>query len=54
MTREYTNKILNYVDQGLFNERQLILDLLLWMSEDDVKEYYLRNGYDEAEEYDND
>lgn len=41
--REYTNKISDLVAEGLFNHTYLIDQLLMWMSEDDVKEFYLTN-----------
>lgn len=37
-TREATNKILEMVDEGLLNPRDVVLMALKWMSEDDVKE----------------
>jgi hypothetical protein len=37
-TREATNKILEMVDEGLLNPRDVLLMALKWMSEDDVKE----------------
>lgn len=36
--REATNKILEMVDEGLLNPRDVLLMALKWMSEDDVKE----------------
>ena len=43
MIREYTNKIADMVDEGLLNPNRLIEDLIMWMSEDDVKEFYMAN-----------
>lgn len=37
-TRETTNKVLEMVDEGLLNPRDVLLMALKWMSEDDVKE----------------
>ena len=37
-TRVTTNKILEMVDEGLLNPRDVVLMALKWMSEDDVKE----------------
>lgn len=37
-TREATNKVLEMVDGGLLNPRDVLLMALKWMSEDDVKE----------------
>ena len=36
-TRETTNKILEMVNEGLLNPRDILLMALKWMSEDDVK-----------------
>ena len=41
--RKYTNKIIGMVDEGLLDRDTLIRDLLLWMSESDVHEFYDRN-----------
>lgn len=40
MAREYTNKILEMLDEGMFDKDMLIRDLLSWMSENDVKQFY--------------
>ena len=37
-TREATNKVLEMVDNGILNPRDVLLMALKWMSEDDVKE----------------
>lgn len=42
MSRKYTNKLLEMVDDGCFDNEQLIRDLLMWMSERDVEEFYDR------------
>ena len=55
--REYTTKILDFVDDGTINREQLIQALLLWMSEYEVKEFYESEYADELEapeEYDED
>ena len=44
--REYTNKILEMLDEGMFDKNVLIRDLLSWMSENDVKAFYLANDLD--------
>lgn len=50
-TRKATNKILEMVDEGLLNPRDVLLMALKWMSEDDVKEMLRANElYDEDEE----
>jgi hypothetical protein len=41
--REYTNKIADMVADGLLNKEQLIFNLLMWMSEDDVMDFYMAN-----------
>jgi hypothetical protein len=60
MTREYTNKMLDMVDEGLFGDmhesaKQLIYDLLMWMPERKVEDFYCANYSDleqlEEEEY---
>ena len=48
MTRRYTNLILEMVDEGLFGDmdksaKQLIRDLLMWMPERDVEDFYCAN-----------
>ena len=54
MTREYTTRLLEMVDEGLIDKESLIQDLLGWLSEDEVKEFAERNDYivDEDEEDD--
>ena len=42
MTRKYTNMILELVDEHVINKDMLIRDLLMWMSEDEVREFYER------------
>jgi len=54
--REYTNKIAEMVDDGLLNKEYLIEQLLMWLSEDDVKEFYMANvapEFDTDEDEDN-
>ena len=41
--RKYTNKIIELVDDGIVDRDTLIRDLLCWMSESDVEEFYERN-----------
>ncbi len=36
--RETSNKVLEMVDEGLLNPRDVLVMALKWMSEDDVKE----------------
>lgn len=48
--REYTNRILELLEEGFYGEvhdstEWLIVGLLNWMSEDDVKKFWFVNGY---------
>ena len=52
--REYTNKIIEMVDEGLWDRDELIRDLLNYMSESDVKDFYESYGLDETWEDDED
>ena len=54
-TRSATDKVLEMVDEGLLNPRDVLLMALKWMSEDDVKEMCTANEINlEAEaEYEN-
>jgi hypothetical protein len=54
MIRKYTNKIIEMVDEGLLDRDTLIRDLLNYMSESDVKDFYESLGLDEDEETDED
>lgn len=49
MTRKYTKKLLEAMDDGIMDPKGLAESLLSWMSEDDVKEFYDR--YDIAHDY---
>ena len=50
-TREYTNKIIEMVDEGLIDRDMLIRDLLNYMSESDVSDFYDQYyGQDEDED----
>jgi hypothetical protein len=40
MIRIYTKKLLDLIDEGIVDKDSLILNLLNWMSEDFVKEFY--------------
>ena len=48
MAREYTNKILEMLAEEMLDKDMLIRDLLSWMSENDVKAYYLAYDLDSA------
>jgi hypothetical protein len=51
INREYTNKLMNAIDEGLIDPRAVADMCLMWMSERDVKEMYLSNDvYEEEEE----
>lgn len=51
INREYTNKLMNAIDEGLIDPRAVVDMCLMWMSERDVKEMYLSNDvYEEEEE----
>lgn len=45
MAREYSNRLYELFEDGMFNTDQLVLSLIMWMSERDVKEYVIANGY---------
>ena len=49
MIRKYTNKIINLVDDGVLDADYQLRQLLVWMSEDEVKEFWDRNLADEFE-----
>ena len=44
MTREYTCRILDLIDEGCLNTEDLSIQLLQWLSEDDVKLFYYEIG----------
>lgn len=49
--RKYTNKIIEMVDEGMVDRDMLIRDLLNFMSESDVAEFY-DSYYDQDEDED--
>ena len=56
--REYTNKIISLIDDGsIADTKELVEQLLCWLSESEVKEFWYANGYadffedDDNEEY---
>lgn len=51
MSREYTRKMIEMVDEGLDKDK-LIINLLKWLSEDDVMEFMKANEYIEDDEID--
>ncbi len=54
MTRTYTKKLLDLIDEGVVDKDTLILNLLNWMSEDFVKEFYELYYESDKEEEDED
>lgn len=57
MTREATKRILEMVDEGSLDPRQLARDLLGYLSEDDVRDFAHRNDIpvdDDGEDFDDD
>jgi hypothetical protein len=56
MAREYTCRILEMMDEGALDPAKLAEDLLRWMSEADVRQYYEANlaELDEEEEEEDD
>lgn len=50
MTREYTCKLLDLIDQGMMDTKALSEQLLMWLSEDDAREFYYANGFADYEE----
>lgn len=45
MAREYSNRLYDLFQDDMFNTDQLVLSMIMWMSERDVKEYVIANGY---------
>jgi hypothetical protein len=52
MTRESTKRILELLDDGVFDAKTLVRDLLNYMSESDVAEFAHDNGYELDEDED--
>jgi hypothetical protein len=51
--REYTNRIQEMAEDGMLDKDILIQDLLMWLSEHDVRAFYEANiepAYDEDDE----
>ena len=44
MTRQYTNHILEIIDNDEINPEFVLSELMAWLSEEQVKEFYL-NSY---------
>lgn len=52
MIREYTNKIIELLDEGILEPKGLAEQLLAWLSEDDAKCFYFANCFHEYFEED--
>jgi hypothetical protein len=52
MIRKYTNKILEMIDEGLLSPEIVLKDALNYMSEAQVEDMALSNGYFDFEEED--
>jgi hypothetical protein len=50
MTREYTNKLLEMVEEGLLDRDSVIMACVKYMSEDEVKDMMECNEFIEDEE----
>jgi hypothetical protein len=50
MTREYTTKLLEMVDEGLLDRDNVIMACIKYMSEDDVKDMMECNEFINEEE----
>lgn len=48
MSRKYTNHILELVDEGMLEPKELVRDLLGRMSEADVEDFFFEYGLDSA------
>jgi hypothetical protein len=45
MAREFTTRMHELLDEGMFNKDMLIYDLLEYLTEDEVKDFVRRNDY---------
>lgn len=54
MNREYTNKLLEMVEEGLLDKDTVIMACVKYMSEDDVRDMMEANEFLEHEEEDDD
>ena len=50
MTREYTNKLLEMVEEGILDRDNVIMACVKYMSEDDVKDMMHTNEFIKDEE----
>lgn len=53
-TRQYTNELLQLVDDGMFDARTVLRDLLNWTDELDVESFCHSNGYIASDDDDDD
>ena len=54
MSREYTNKLLEMVEEGLLDKDQVIMACVKYMSEDEVRDMMEANEFLEHEDEDED
>jgi hypothetical protein len=54
MSREYTNKLLEMIDEGLLDKDTVITACVNYMSEDDVKDMMHHNEFIEESESEDD
>lgn len=54
MTREYTNKLLEMIEEGLLDKDMVIMACVKYMSEDDVRDMMEANEFLEHEDEDED
>ena len=47
--REYTNKMYTLIDEGVVDTKALAEQLLTWLSEEDVKQFWFANEYQYTE-----
>lgn len=45
VTREYTSKILDLIEEGVLDNKALAEQLLMWLSERDVERFWRANDY---------
>ena len=45
MPRKFTNQLIELIDDGVIDTEQLAINLLGWLSDDEVREFAERNGY---------
>ena len=47
MSREYTNELLDMVNDGLLDANSVLLALMNYLSEDEVKDFCINGDYSE-------